>query len=121
MFVYRPTTPKVVITAFPSVFRSHWYLRILSFNSISYKSGLMYLREPAKIASVVISLIQVFELVIYENICVCHCVKSVQIRNYFWFVFSCILTEYGEYRKIQARTNFVFGHFSRSAFNSFLN
>ena len=23
-----------------------------------------------------------------------HCVKSVQIRSYFWFVFSCIRTEY---------------------------
>ena len=22
-----------------------------------------------------------------------HCVKSVQIRSYFWFVFSCILIE----------------------------
>ena len=24
-----------------------------------------------------------------------HCVKSVQIRSYFWSVFSCIRTEYG--------------------------
>ena len=24
-----------------------------------------------------------------------HCVKSVQIRSYFWPVFSCIRTEYG--------------------------
>ena len=24
------------------------------------------------------------------------CVKSVQIRRYFWFVFSCIRTEYGD-------------------------
>ena len=24
-----------------------------------------------------------------------HCVKSVQIRSFFWSVFSCILTEYG--------------------------
>ena len=31
------------------------------------------------------------------NICiVCHCVKSVQIRSYFWSVFSCIRTEYGD-------------------------
>ena len=50
-----------------------------------------------------------------------HCVKSVQIRSYFWSVFSCILTEYGEllriqfeYRKIRTRKNSVFGHFSRS-------
>ena len=24
-----------------------------------------------------------------------HCVKSVQIRSFFWFVFLCIRTEYG--------------------------
>ena len=24
-----------------------------------------------------------------------HCVKSVQMRSYFWPVFSCIRTEYG--------------------------
>ena len=25
-----------------------------------------------------------------------HCVKSVQIRSYFWSVFSCIRIEYGD-------------------------
>ena len=25
-----------------------------------------------------------------------HCVKSFQTRNFFWFVFSCIRTEYGD-------------------------
>ena len=25
-----------------------------------------------------------------------HCMKSVQICSYFWFVFSCIRTEYGD-------------------------
>ena len=25
-----------------------------------------------------------------------HCVRSVQIRSYFWSVFSCIRTEYGD-------------------------
>ena len=33
-----------------------------------------------------------------------HCVKSVQIRSFFWSVFSCIRT----------RKDSVFGHFSRS-------
>ena len=28
-----------------------------------------------------------------------HCVKSVQIRSFFWSVFSCIQTEYGEIQK----------------------
>ena len=35
-----------------------------------------------------------------------HCVRCVQIRSYFWSVFSGIRTRY----------NSVFGHFSRSAF-----
>ena len=52
-----------------------------------------------------------------------HCVKSVQIRSYFWSVFSGIRIEYrdlvnlriqSEYRKIRTRNNSVFGHFSRS-------
>ena len=34
-----------------------------------------------------------------------HCVKSVQIRGFFWSVFS----------RIRTRNRFVFGHFSRSA------
>ena len=36
-----------------------------------------------------------------------HCAKSVQIRSYFWSVFSCIQTEY---RKTRTRNNYVFGH-----------
>ena len=40
-----------------------------------------------------------------------HCVKSVQIRSYFWSVFSFIQSEY---RKIGTRNNFAFGHFLRS-------
>ena len=38
--------------------------------------------------------------------------KSVQIRSYFWSVFSCIWIEY---RKIRTRNNSVFGQFSRSS------
>ena len=40
------------------------------------------------------------------SLAVQHCVKSAQIRSFFWSVFSCILTEY---RKIRARKNSVFG------------
>ena len=36
-----------------------------------------------------------------------HCVKRVQIRSYFWSVFSCIRT----------RNNYVFEHFSCSVHN----
>ena len=48
----------------------------------------------------------------------CHCAKSVQIRSYFWSVFSCIRIEY---RKIRTRNNSVFGHFSRSVIDSNIN
>ena len=61
-----------------------------------------------------------------SDTCINHCVKSVQIRSYFWSVFSCIRTEYiyyvnlhiqSEYREIRTRNNSVFGHFSRSEQN----
>ena len=42
-----------------------------------------------------------------------HCVKSVQIRSFFWSVFPCIRTEY---RKLRTRKNSAYGHFSRSYF-----
>ena len=40
-----------------------------------------------------------------------HCVKSVQIRSFFWSVFSCIRTEYSKKR---TRKNSLLGNFSRS-------
>ena len=47
-----------------------------------------------------------------------HCVKSVQIRSYFWSVFSCIRTEFSPntetYGPEITPYNSVFGHFSRS-------
>ena len=61
-------------------------------------------------------------LMLANQICICmittdshtiHFVKSVQIRGYFWSVFSCIQSEY---RKIQTRNNSAFGHFSSSDF-----
>ena len=62
--------------------------------------------------------------------CCFHCVKSVQIRSYFWSVSSRVRTEYGpeitpyldtlslriqsECRKIRTRNSSVFGYFWRS-------
>ena len=46
------------------------------------------------------------------------CVKSVQVRKYFWSVFSCIRTEC---RKIRNWKNSVFGHFSLSVVKAFLH
>ena len=43
-----------------------------------------------------------------------HCVKSVQIRSYFWSVFSRMRTEYREI--LCTRNNSIFGHFPRSAY-----
>ena len=37
----------------------------------------------------------------------CFCVKSVQVRRFFWSAFSCI-------RKIRTKKNSIFGHFPRS-------
>ena len=42
----------------------------------------------------------------------CHCVKSVQIGRFFWSVFSCIRTEYGDLRgkssfREQVRINII--------------
>ena len=47
----------------------------------------------------------------FKNPFYLHCVKSVQIRSYFWSVFSCIRPEC---RKKKTRNNSVFGHFSSS-------
>ena len=42
-----------------------------------------------------------------------YCVKSIQIRRFFWSVFYRIRTEYG---KIRTRKKTVYGHFSRSGY-----
>ena len=42
-----------------------------------------------------------------------HFVKSVEIRSFYWSVFSCIWTEY---RKIRTRKISVFGHFTQYSF-----
>ena len=49
---------------------------------------------------------------IFSEIWICiHWMKSIQIRSFFWSVFSRIQSEY---RKIRTRKNSVFGHFSHS-------
>ena len=56
------------------------------------------------------------------------CVKSAQIRSFFWSVFSLIRTEYGkilciqcECGKIRTRKSSVFGHFSRSVLRCYIS
>ena len=41
---------------------------------------------------------QKLEIGNYNIIYNLHCVKSVQIRSFFWSAFSCIQTEYGDLR-----------------------
>ena len=60
-----------------------------------------------------------------QNIKNQHCVKSVQIRSFFWSAFSCIRTEYGDLRskfipnteKYGPEKTPVFGQFLCSATN----
>ena len=53
----------------------------------------------------------ILKLVSFDVLSIIYCVKSVQMRRFFWSVFLCTRTEY---RKIQTKNNFVFGQFSRS-------
>ena len=39
-----------------------------------------------------------------------HCVKRVQMRSYFWSVFSCIRTEYGDLLRLAASDVSMFIH-----------
>ena len=60
-----------------------------------------------KVENVVSKIKRTIEDNCYER----YCVKSVQIRSFFWSVFFRIRTEYG---KIRTRKNSVFGNFSQS-------
>ena len=69
------------------------------------------------VSSLMISIKGFFSVQIYLHppirlLCEAHCMKSVQIRIYFWSLFFCIRTEY---RKIRTRNNSVFGHFHAMA------
>ena len=80
-----------------------------------------------------------FKLSLFANICFCcnsrlvtrfptdlatasysHCVKSVQIRIFFWSVFSCIQSEYGKIRtrKTAYLDTFAQFHFLKQDFTS---
>ena len=70
-------------------------------------SLLKYSLQPVTLLSPVISC----EFLRSISLFLSHCVKNIQIRSFFWSVFSCTRTEY---RKIQTRRKSIFGHFSRS-------
>ena len=65
----------------------------------------LYLREIEDILLILMKTMQVTQILLRIS------VKRVQIRSFFWSVFSHIWTEYG---KIRTRKNFVFGYFSRN-------
>ena len=64
-----------------------------------------------------------------KNCIICTACKVSKYRFFFWFVFSCIRTEYGDLRSTSThsiqiqkntdQTNSVFGHFSRSEWKPF--
>ena len=58
-----------------------------------YKLG--QLRFSTNLGKSVITKLGQVLLQIMAGITNWHCVKSVQIRSYFWYVFSCIRIEYG--------------------------
>ena len=59
---------------------------------------------------------------IHLNMNINHCVKSVQIRSFFWSVFSCIRPEYGDYLDTFHAVNINMIQFPISvAWNSGLN
>ena len=62
------------------------------------------------------------KLLVAKNYSLLDCMKSVQIRSFFWSVFFCIRTKYGNLQskspysvRIQENTDSVFRHFSCSA------
>ena len=93
---------------------SFWLAFLHIFFKWDLKSSLFSITVPRMFSSVTL-LVVVLLKEKSEN----GCVKSVQIRSYFWTVFSCTWPEYrntgiqSEYRKIRTRNNSVFGHFSR--------
>ena len=52
---------------------------------------------------------KLFAKVVYGRRSWTHCVKSVQIRSYFWSVFSCIRTEYGDLRSKKLHLMYLTG------------
>ena len=57
-------------------------------------------------------------LLLFMLHCLCHWVKSVQIRSIFWSVFSCIQSEY---KKLWTRKNSVFRHFLHRVYSGLLS
>ena len=88
--------------------KTHW---LITASAILVHSGkLLFLYRGLNIRIILVKMTLVKSAL--TNI---HCVKSVQIQSFFWFVFSCIRSEY---RKIRTRKNSVFGHLSRSDLTS---
>ena len=70
--------------------KEQYYLQLFRLHCI-YTEPTVSSRNLVKIFLVFLNLIFLKNMLING-----HCVKSVQIRNFFWSVFSCIRTEYGD-------------------------
>ena len=70
--------------------KEQYYLQLFRLHCI-YTEPAVSSRNLVKIFLVFLKLIFLKNMLING-----HCVKSVQIRSFFWSVFSCIRTEYGD-------------------------
>ena len=77
-------------------FTDIWCFKIWEFLSLPLWSITL---SEMSFADIVIKIKQSFRISMIDftmpNVQKKHCVKNVQIRSYFWSVFSCIRTEYG--------------------------
>ena len=94
----------------------HWYVFPFHLVQSAYTKSLLIKIKIKKIQRFIFEAFTKKSLLrnltrFYGELFRLHCVKSVQIRSYFWSVFTCIWTEY---REIRTRNNSVLGHFSRS-------
>ena len=70
--------------------KEQYYLQLFRLHCI-YTEPTVSSRNLVKIFLVFLKLIFLKNMLING-----HCVKSVQIRSFFWSVFSCVRTEYGD-------------------------
>ena len=71
------------------------------------KRTLMQIRKSPYMFGSILKIIPSKFRILNPNKSRVHCLKSVQIRSFFWSVFSCIRTEYGDLlRKSCIRTEY---------------
>ena len=80
-------------------FKLHFHIVTFAFTILRYGWSVAYVITQCFDENLTVKLRWLFleaYLGIGQISIIKHCVKSVQIRSFFWSVFSCIRTEYGE-------------------------